>query len=406
MIDFEDALKLILSESQPLATKEVPISESIARVIAEKVTAPIDLPPFTKATVDGFALFSEDVKDKKTILEVIGSICCGILPKEKLERGQAMQIQAEAALPTGSDTVVPMDEVRLLMNGTRVGMLKRIKKNENVIIAGGLLKKGDEIMKAGTCLNARDIGLISSVGIEKISVFPPPRVGILTIGNEFINVGNKIKPGQVRDSNGIQLLTALYEMRVQPEYFGTVAENEKKIIQVINQAKLCNVLILNGISGISRRKLLMDVFKKEGVELLFEGIYLKPCGALTLAKYGQTLIFILHQNPFFSMILFEALITPALRKMMGYNKLYNSVIDAVLEKTIKKSTDHHLIKPANIFYHNNKIFVRPHSLDENDIFSYAKCNVLISVPKNVKRIKSGKTLEIISLRNSCNFLGK
>ena len=355
MIDFVDALKLTLSECPRLSVKNAPITEAIGRVIAEDVTALIDLPPYSKATVDGFALFSEDAKDKKAIHEVIGSVSAGTFPKEKLERGQAMQIQAEAPLPKGSDTVAPMEAVRLLMNGTRVGMLKRVRKGKNIVLAGENLKKGDEILKAGTCLNAIDLGILSSIGIANVNIFSLPRVGILTIGNEFIEVGKKIKRGQIWDSNSVQLLTALYEMRTQPEYLGTVAESIKSIITAISRAKTCNALIINGIAGALRRQLLMDVFKKLGIELLFDELSLISCGSLMLAKFEQTLIFVLPQNQFFSMILFETLITPAIRRMMGYKKLYHSVIDAVLDKTIKKGTDYHLIQPANIFYHKKKL---------------------------------------------------
>ncbi len=398
MIDFEDALTLTLSESPRLSAKEAPITETIGRVLAETVIASINLPPYTKATIDGFAFYSEDAKNKKAIHEVIGSIAAGTFPKEKLDRGQAMEIQAEAPLPKGSDTVVPMDAVRLIMNGARVGMLKRVRKGKNIVHAGENLKKDEEILKAGICLKAVDLCLLTAAGIANVKVFSPPRVGILTIGNEFVEVGKKIKRGQIWDSNGIALLSALYEMGTQPEYLGTVAENNNAIVSSISRAKSCNVLIIAGITSARRHKLLMDVFNKSRIELLFDRVAIEPSSSVALAKFGQTLIFVLPQNPFFSMILFEVLITPVLRKMMGYEKKYHSVVDAILEKTIKKGTDYHLIQPANLFYHKNKIFIKPFSLDKTDIFSYAKCNALISVSKNVKSIKSGKTVEAIIIK--------
>ena len=315
--------------------------------------APINLPPYSKAAIDGFAFYSEDAKNKKAIHEVIGSIAAGTFPKEKLARGQAMEIQAEAPLPKGSDTVVPMDAVRLIMNGVRVGMLKRVRKGKNIVLAGENLKKDEEILKAGICLNSVDLCLLTAAGIASVKVFPPPRVAILTIGNEFVEVGKKIKRGQIWDSNGIALLSALYEMGTQPEYLGTVAENNNAIVSAISRAKSCNVLIITGITGAHRHRLLMDVFNKSRIELLFDGIAIEPSRSVALAKFDQTLIFVLPQNPFFSMILFEVLITPVLRKMMGYEKKYHFVVDAILEKSIKKGRDYHLIQPANLFYHKN-----------------------------------------------------
>ncbi|MBC8182783.1 molybdopterin molybdotransferase MoeA [candidate division KSB1 bacterium] len=404
MIDFEDALKLILSESPPLSAKDVPITEAIDRVVPEKVIAPIDLPPFTKARIDGFALFSEDAKDKKAIHEVIGSVPTGIFPSEKLERGQAMQIQAEAPLPNGSDTVVAMDEVRLLMDGTRVGILKRIKRGRNIVPVGDRIKKGETLLEAGKCLNSIDIGLMGSMGIEKVSVFPPVRVGILTLGNEFISIGKETKHGQVWDSNGIQLLTALYEKRAQPEYLGVVKEEEEAINAAISRAKSCNALILTGVTGTNRRLVLMNSFKKAGVKILFEEISLAPSGSLIVARLEQTLIFVLPQDPFFSMVLFEALITPGLRRMMGYKQLYNSVIDAILENKIKKSPDCYLIQPGYVSFRKNKCYVKfCESLKKMDILSYAKCNGLIRVIKGDKSIKSGKSVEVIITKQVCDL---
>ena len=403
MIDFKSALNLILSGSPPLSAKEKLITEAMGRVIAAKVTAPINFPPYTKATVDGFAFFSEDAKDKKAIHEVIGSITAGTFPSEKLERGQAMQIQAESPMPNGSDTVVPMDEVRLLMNGTRVGMLKRIRKGKNIVPAGEQLKKDEDILRAGKCLTAVDLCLLSLVGINKVSVFPPARVGVLAFGNEFISVGKKRKRGQIWDSNSIQLLTSLYEMRTQPEYFGIVAENEEKINRTLSRAKSCNVLIITGMSGVKRHNLLMNVFKRAGIEVLFDGIFIEPSGSVMLAKNDKTLIFILPEDSFFTMILFEVLIVPALRRMMGHEQLYHSVMDAILEKRIRKSKEYCLIQPGYISFQKNRCYFNPCDfLQKMDIYSYAKCNGLIRVTKGGKSIKSGKSVEVILTKQVCD----
>jgi molybdopterin biosynthesis enzyme len=326
---------------------------------------------------------------------VIGAIPAGCFVEKRLERGQTMQIQAEAPLPLGSDTVVPMNEIRLLMNGSRVGMLDRVRKGKNVVNAGDLLKKGDEIIKAGKCLNPVDLGLLSSVGYARVQVFMPPRVGILSIGNEFVEVGKKIKPGQVWDANGIQLLTALYEMKVQPEYLGTLAENEEAIITTVNQALSCHVIIMSGMAGAGRKQLLMNAFEKTGTKILFDGMSLIPSGAMTLAKLKNTLIFVLPLNPLFCIILYEIFITPVLRKIMGYQKIFLSAADAILNKKIRKTQEYHLIYPGILYADKNRYFVTPcESLNKLDIFSYSKCNCLLSLAKNVKSIKSGKEVQV------------
>jgi molybdopterin molybdotransferase len=407
MIDFDDALKMLLSESPILSTKDVPLTEAIGRVIATNVNSPIDLPSYKKATIDGFALFSEDAKDKKAIHEVIGSITAGNFPKEKLQRGQAMQIQAEAPLPSGSDTVVPMEEVRLLMDATRVGMLNRIRKNDNIIQVGDKIKKDENIINAGQCLSPTDLGILSSVGMDKVPVYSPPRVGIMTVGSEFKCVGEKAKLGQDWDSNGIQLLTALYEMKSLPEYLGTVADKKDEMISALSRSKSCNMVILTGITGVNRIKLLKAVFNKIGIKMLFEGISLSPFGMVKLAKFEDTLIVVLPQDPLFTIILFEALVVPSLRKMMGYKQSYFSTIEAVLEKKIKNKTDCCLLYPGKVYFQKDRCFFKPcDSPQRMDILSYAKCNGLLKVTKENKTIKSGKLVEIILVKQMCDLVRK
>jgi molybdopterin molybdotransferase len=407
MIEFDDALKILLSESPILSAKEVPLTEAIGRVIANNVKSPIDLPSYKKATVDGFALFSEDAKDKKAIHEVIGSINAGTFPKEKLQRGQAMQIQAEAPLPPGSDTVVPMEEVRLLMDGTRVGMLNRIRKNDNIIQVGAKIKKDDDILSTGKCLSAVDLGILGAVGMDSVSVYSPPRIGIMTVGSEFKSVGKMAKLGQDWDSNGIQLLTTLYEMKTLPEYLGTVADKKDEMIAALSRSKSCNMVILAGITGVNRIKLLEAVFSKIGIKILFDGISLSPFGIVKLAKFEDTLIVVLPQDPYFTIILFEALVTPALRKMMGYKQLYHSTIEAVLEKKIKNKTDCCLLYPGKVYFQKDRFFFKPcDSPQKMNIFSYTKCNGLLKVTKENKIIKSGKLVEIIMVNQMCDLGGK
>lgn len=407
MIDFEEALKTVLLHSSQLTPVAIPVTDAIGKVLAETITAPVNLPPFTKAMVDGYAVNSEDAKDKKAIQEIVGSIFPGVFPDLKLERGQAMEIQAEAPVPNGSDAVVKKNAVRILMNGSRVGMLHRVKKGEDVIVAGENLKKDETVLKAGTCLRAVEICLLTMTGIAKVKIYPLPRVAVLSLGDELVDVGKKIKRGQAWDSNGISLTNALYELGSQPEYLGVVSQNVKKILEAIKKADTADVLLITGVNGASRRLLLLDAFRKADIKIIFEGVSIKPGSSIMFAKLGQTLIFVLPENPFSILTLFEILITPVLRRMMGFDKLYSSTFEVILEKKIKTETDYWVVQPATVFFKNGKIVVKPAPLSKKaNIFSFARCNALMIIPKHVRVIKKGKPVKVILIRFPYDFCGE
>lgn len=404
MLDFEDALNLAIAECGRCAPIEVPITDAIERVLAEDIISPVNLPPFSKAKVDGYAIFSEDAKDKKAVHEVIGSISAGSYPTERLDRGQAMEIQAEAPLPANSDAVVPLNAVRLIMNGARVGILKKVKKGENITVAGEKLTKGEKILTAGIPLNAIEICMLTMVGIAQVKIFPPPRVGVLSLGNELVKVGKKIKRGQIWDANGIALLTSLYELGTQPEYLGTVTQQKEEILKAILKSKDCNVVILSGVTDQSRKQLLIETFKEAGVEILFDSIAVQPGSSTMFAKKENTLIFALPEEPFTIKVMFDAFISPVLRFMMGFRELYSMKFEALLQNKIRKSDQYHLLQPAIVFIQNDKLMARRCTpLGKGDIFGYAQCNAIMIIPKKVKSIKKGKAVDLIISKPRFSF---
>ena len=405
MIRFEEALEVAYRESDKFAPLEIPITDSIGRVLAEDIFSPVNLPPFSKSLVDGFAINSEDARDKKAIHEVIGRVMAGEYPQQKLERGQAMEIQAEASIPRGSDAVVPLDAIRVIMDGSRVGILKKVRKGDNIIFAGETLKKDEKIVSSGTYLSALEICLLTMIGINKIKIFPPPRVGVVSLGSELVEPGKKIRRGQIWDANGIALSAALFEMGLQPEYFGTVNLDIALVSKVLDQAKSCNILIICGTNQTSRQEILLKSLKELGGKVLFDGIAVKPCSTVMLAKLGKTLMFLLPADAFSVVCTFESYITPVLRYLMGFNTPYQVMVDAILDCKIRKGKEYHFFQPAIVYIKNSQLYVNKcGALGKGDILSYAKCNALMNIPQNVKTLKKGKPVKVIMTRFWGDFI--
>ncbi|HDP98137.1 MAG TPA: molybdopterin molybdenumtransferase MoeA [bacterium] len=405
MIDFQDAFKLVQSESTRLSPIKVPVTDAMDRVLAEDILSPMNLPPFSKAIVDGFAIDSEDARDKKAVHEIIGRVTAGSFPTEKLERGQSMEIEAEASIPRGSDVVVPLDAVRLVMNGSRVGILKKVKKGENVVFAGEKLREGEKILSADAYVTAADICLLAMVGVADVKIYPPPHAAVLSLGDELIAVGQKVKRGQVWDANGLSLSALLFQLGAQPEYLGAVGFDKKAIGDALAKAVGCQVVLMTGTLQMNRRQILMEVLREMGVKVIFNRVAVQPGGHLIFAKHDRTLFFILPDDPFSVFVIFETIILPALRKMMGYQSLYRKQFDAILESKIRKSIDYHLFQPAIVYLDKNRLYARRcMNLGKGDIFRFAKCNALMSLDKNIKSVKRGKSVELIIIKDKCDFL--
>ncbi len=407
MVDLENALRSAISNIQNQPPVVVPLKKAGGKILAEKISSPVDIPNFTKATVDGYAVFSEDVKSKKAINELVGSVAAGDFPTMKLERGQTVEIQAEAPVPNGCDTVVEKCNARIIMNGARVGVLRRVKKGENIRLKGEVIKKGDVVLEKGNCLQPTQISRLSMLGIQSVKVFPTPRIGVFALGNEYNDWEHPVKPGQFWDANGPALCNSLYELGTQPDYLNNVEENPDAIIKMLASANQFGLVIMTGITDTRRKNLAVDALRKVNAQIIFDGVAVAPGSSTTLARLNHQLIFVLPHDPYEVMLIFEVLVVPVVRRMLGFKKLYSSTCEALLKKKIRNRSKKHLIIPANLIVENEKLLVDTLNSKNNfDLTSLSRANALICISKDVETIKSGKKVKVILNRYPAEFLSR
>ncbi|NOZ61094.1 MAG: molybdopterin molybdotransferase MoeA [Calditrichaeota bacterium] len=396
MTHFEDALSRTIAENPRLAPVEVPVTDAMERILARDVISPVNLPPFSQAKSDGFAINSQDSRNKKAVHEVIGTVLAGKFPDKQLQRGQAMEIEAEAPVPVGSDAVAPMDAVRVVMEGARVGILKKIRNGENVALAGEMLEKGELLLPSGTYLTPLEIGMLTMIGIDRVRVFPPPKVGVLSVGNELVEVGKRVIRGRLWDAIGLSLAAALYESGAQPEYLGPVNHEQKAFEGKLKSLAGYHFILITGFSGEKRKTLILDVLKKFGVRWQITNIGMVPGGEVRIGKIKKTTVCLLPADLFEITVFFEAFLTPVLRTMMGFPSLYPMRVEAILDDSLRKKGDYHLFQPAQISFKNEKIVAKKISpLGKGTIFELARSNGFISVPRQVTKAKSGKPVDVI-----------
>lgn len=396
MIAFTDAFNLALQHSNCLAPVKLPLEQCVGKVLAETVVSPIDIPPFTRATVDGYAVHSDDARDDKAILEVVGEFAPGNVPNIELKRGQAAKLRANTPLPPGSNAVQREEFVRPLLDGARVGMLAPANSWENVEVKGERMKQGDTVLEKGAFIRSNEIGLLAAIGRKAIDIFPSPKVHVLAIGDEFETKKRELKRGMMWESSSQILMTALDEVGVNVEFLGVVPQQDDIVEEKIATPKNRNLCLITGATSYSGRQMMTQIFDKNGAKLIFDRVAMKPGPELTLVKLDYSLILTMPENPYDVSIIFDVFIYPLIRKMMGFSRIKRPTGQASLDSSFKKDAQYHVFQPGVIKYGNQKSVVKSVAgYGKADMLLLSKSNAIMSIPAGVSKAKKGHAVEVI-----------
>ncbi len=336
MISFEEAVRIIVENTKPLGLEKVFLDNALGRVLAEDIYADRDNPPADNSGMDGFAVRYEDIKgateENPAVLEIIAeSKAGGELVKVKPKT--AAYIYTGGLIPEGADTVVQKELTKVEDN--KVFIFQELKKGSNIRPQGGDYKKGDLLIKAGKKLRPAEIGILSSVNKPTVYVYQQPRVGILTTGDEILDLGEPVeKLSQIRTSNTYSIYSQVLEAGGQPVIIGFSKDNPEDTQRKLSYAKSCDVLLTTGGVSVGEYDLIKDfVVKVLGVDILFWKVKQKPGKPVAFGVWGaekEKLFFGIPGNPVAAMVVFENMVKPAIRKMRGESRIFNPVIKAKL----------------------------------------------------------------------------
>lgn len=313
MISYEEALKKVLESAHTIGTEKVDFENSLNRVLAEDIVSDIDMPPFDKSAMDGYACRREDLQNE---LEVIDVIPAGHWPEKKVGRNQCSKIMTGAPLPPGADTVIMIEQVREVADNKIVFTGENTKSN--VCPLGDDVTTGDIVLKKGTLIRAKHIPVLASVGAINVKVFKQPRVAVVSTGNELVEP--EVKPGlsQIRNSNGYQLVCQVKELGIPATYSGIAKDNFEDTQATFDKAiEEADVLIMSGAVSVGDYDFVPDVLKNSGFDIHFHGVSVKP-GKRTLFATQENKWFMgVPGNPVSSFVQFETLIKPLLLNITG-----------------------------------------------------------------------------------------
>lgn len=322
MIRFEEAFEIVMSHAQPLRSEHVPMMDSLERVLAEDVFSDLHMPPFDKSAVDGFAVRMEDLALTLKVVEVIPA---GKIPEKSLNAGQCAKIMTGAMIPEGANGVIKVEDTETLGNGNVRFTGK--ETGRNICFKGEDVREGELVLSAGTCVRPQHIAVLASAGKVNPLVFARAEVGVLSTGNELVEPVHVPSPSKIRNSNAYQLMAQLNRSGANPHYEGIALDTEVSMTAMLRNAldQYDIVLITGGVS-MGDYDYVPDVMDKIGIKILFKSIAIQPGRPTIFGRRGNQVVFGLPGNPVSAFVIFEMLVKPFLRRMMGDSSVPDDIL--------------------------------------------------------------------------------
>ena len=383
----------------------VSLQNASTRVLAKDVVSKIDIPSFDKASMDGFAIKSSDTKHatKKNpiLLKIIGKIFAGDKKKNSIKSGASLAIATGGSLPDGADSVIMIEDV--IQNKDKIKITKKVKKQSNLALSGEEIRKNQLILKKGTWLIPQDVGLLASIGLNKVPVFKRPSVGILATGNELAKPGANLKNGKIFESNSIVIAELVKQVGGNVQDLG-ICNDEKKIIENKVKKGLRNdLLVITGGSSVGERDFVPKILKSLGKPgIIVKGVAMKPGSPVTLGMIRKTPIIVCPGFPVSSFFAFFLFGTTLLKRMLFTNGPSTAEIQAKMENTIKTQQNVTNFVRVKIRKINGSYFAKPISAADSRLLMTLTTSDGVIIAKNRKELKKGQSVKVIAFRNLTN----
>jgi len=403
-VRLNDALKTILSHVRPVGVETVKFDQALGRVLAEDVVSKVDVPPFDRSAVDGYAVRASDTfgasESKLVILRMVGSIAIGSPAKLRLRKSEAAKIMTGAPMPAGADAVVMLENARDV--GKKLEVFTSLTPGKNVSARGEDVKKGDIVLKCGHKLRPQDVGMLGSLSKLYVKVSRRPSVAILATGGELKQPGRKLGKAEITDANSYSLAAAVSNCGGRPERLGTVRDDKALIKRAIIRASGHDAVLLSGGSSVGERDLVPDAIAELG-ELLFHGVAIRPGGPTAFGIVNGKPIFALAGFPVASLVAFDMLARPALRAMQGLpaDRGYPRV-KAKLTRKVSSTLGRADVVRIKLRRVSGELLAEPIRITGSSILSsMTGADGFVVVPENMEGFREGAIVEAELYTSDC-----
>lgn len=390
----EEALKVLFSHVKETPKESIETVKALNRILDEKVTSEIDVPPFDKSAMDGYAVIAENTfgaspKNPKTIKK-IGAVEIGQTTDKTINPGEAIQISTGAPVPEGADAVIKIEETEIEDN--LITLYNSVVPGKNISKRGEDIKVGTEIFDDGTEIKAEHIALLSSLGLKELSVSQKPRVSVYAVGDELIEVGNPLKPSKIYNSNSpmISNLVRLYGGQIIRE--SSLKDDKEALKQnLLEASKDSQIIIFTGGTSVGTKDFLPEIVG-EFCTILHHGVAMRPGAPILTSYLNDTLVFCLPGTPVAAYIGYLIFVGPALRKMMGCKIIDPRIkIMATISKDVPVSGMGRVsFLRVKLQYEENEIIAQPVKLKGSGIISsITNSDGIVEIPPQQEGLKKG-----------------
>jgi molybdopterin molybdotransferase len=384
-------------------TETISVLDANGRVLARDVAADADVPPFSRAAMDGYAVRSADTagasRRSPVVLRCIEQTFTGQVPSQSIGPGQCIEVATGAPVPPGADAVVIVEDTEDLNqipnpksqnpnpNGIRV--FAAVLPGQNIGRQGADISRGQTVLRAGTFLNASRTGALSALGLTTVDVYAKPRVAILSTGDEIVDPGTPLAPGQIYDINKVTLSAVVSDHGGVPVPYRTAVDTLDDLSRSVDACLSEDLLVFSGGSSVGRRDLIIDVIAAKG-EVLFHGIAVKPGKPTAFGRIGSRLVFGMPGYPTSCLSNAYILLAPALRRIARLPAQPLRAVTLPLAARIMSVLDRHQFYSVRI--ENGQAV--PAFKASGDITSMSQADGYIEVPVGVNSVERDEMVEV------------
>lgn len=392
MITFEEALRIVRSQRPKCSTQAIGFRDALYRILAEDIYADMNMPPFDKSAMDGFACRRADIQSP---LHVVATIPAGVFPEAPINEGECMRIMTGAPVPKGADCVIMVEHTETLDDGRIRYTLPSTASN--ICYLGEDVRQGSQILKKGTRLLPQHLAILASAGMVKCEVYAKPRIAIFSSGDELVEPHQIPAHSQIRNSNAYQIEAQVLALGAQPDYRGILPDDKKVSLENMAKALEDNhmLLVTGGVSA-GDFDFIPHALEELGVKVHFSSLAVQPGKPTLFGTWKDKFVFGLPGNPVSSFVQFELLVKPLIYSMMGHD--FQTIIPMAHAGTAisRKKAERQVFIPVCI---GEDGLIRPVAYHGSaHIHAYVDAHALIDLEIGQFSIKEGDLVRVRSIQ--------